>query len=125
MRPSVKRMHAQNDRQKRNYHQWQAARAGFEHAANNETPTPTDGMMQHQQTYATRCDAEPEKVGSQPGVKEFVRAFNGEQTVDGTKVQVRNWIWDKVKTKKGCYSYFEGECDISHWKKLGYPNRKH
>ena len=27
--------------------------------------------------------------------------------------QSKLWTWEKFKTRKGCYSYFEGECDVA------------
>jgi hypothetical protein len=33
------------------------------------------------------------------------------ENVDSKPRKVKNWIWDKVKTKKGCYSYFGETCD--------------
>lgn len=30
--------------------------------------------------------------------------------VNGLKHQIRGWVWNKFKTRKGCYSYFEGAC---------------
>jgi hypothetical protein len=30
-----------------------------------------------------------------------------------------NWVYDKVKTNKGCTSYFGGECDIKYWQEDG------
>jgi hypothetical protein len=38
--------------------------------------------------------------------------------------QYKLWTWDKVKTRKGCYTYFGGassDCEVSHWTKQGYP----
>lgn len=35
-----------------------------------------------------------------------------EKTKDhGVAVETYGWIFDKIKTKKGCYSYFDGDCD--------------
>ncbi len=28
------------------------------------------------------------------------------------------WTWDRIKTKSGCMSYFDGECGIAYWQKL-------
>jgi hypothetical protein len=33
---------------------------------------------------------------------------------------VHGWVWDRMKTKKGCDSYWEGECHPDYWKKRGY-----
>lgn len=53
-------------------------------------------------------------------------------TIEEKKVQGRikkkvGWIYDKLKTKKGCYAYFgenKGDCDVEHWRKRGYPYSK-
>jgi len=37
-------------------------------------------------------------------------------------VSYQSWTWNKVKTHQGCYSYFIDECDLSYWKKQGYPD---
>lgn len=29
----------------------------------------------------------------------------------GKTVSIKGWVWDRLKTKKGCDSYFEGDCD--------------
>ena len=57
--------------------------------------------------------------------QEFV-CFNG---YDGSIDEVREkmkvtktWTWDRIKTKNGCDSYFNGQCDISYWRSQGYPN---
>jgi len=34
----------------------------------------------------------------------------GEYDNDKNGQKIKSWTWDKIKTKKGCYSYFEGEC---------------
>jgi hypothetical protein len=36
-------------------------------------------------------------------------------------ITVRNWNWEKFKTKRGCYSNFQGYCYITYWKTHGYP----
>ena len=33
-----------------------------------------------------------------------------EKSLQGKKIQVWGWIYDKLKTKKGCESYFENQC---------------
>lgn len=33
-----------------------------------------------------------------------------EKVVDGKKIIIKGWVWDRLKTKKGCDSYFEGDC---------------
>jgi hypothetical protein len=30
---------------------------------------------------------------------------------NGKFIIVHGWVWDRLKTKKGCSSYFEGDCD--------------
>lgn len=32
------------------------------------------------------------------------------ESVDEKKRPVRSWIWDRIKSKKGCYEYFGGDC---------------
>lgn len=34
-----------------------------------------------------------------------------------------SWTYDKLKTKKGCTSYFKGYCDPAYWKQFGYPDK--
>jgi hypothetical protein len=34
----------------------------------------------------------------------------GEYVNERSGQKIKSWTWDKIKTKKGCYSYFEGEC---------------
>ncbi len=34
------------------------------------------------------------------------------EKIDGALKAIHAWTWDKFKTRKGCYSYFEGDCDI-------------
>jgi hypothetical protein len=34
----------------------------------------------------------------------------GEYENDRNGQKNKSWTWDKIKTKKGCYSYFDGEC---------------
>ena len=36
---------------------------------------------------------------------------------DGQKIHTRSWIYDRIKTKKGCLSWFEDYCDVNYWKK--------
>ena len=42
--------------------------------------------------------------------------FNGQpagietKLLRGKRRQIRGWVWNKFRTKKGCYSYFENEC---------------
>jgi len=38
----------------------------------------------------------------------------GERTIDGKKKKVYGWIFDKIKTKNGCLSYFSGDCDRTY-----------
>lgn len=45
-------------------------------------------------------------------------SFN-EPTKDARGIPVSYWTFDKVKTRRGCVSYFEGRCDLRHWIKLG------
>jgi hypothetical protein len=33
------------------------------------------------------------------------------EIVDGKPKKVKSWVWNKIKTKKGCYSYFGEKCD--------------
>jgi hypothetical protein len=42
----------------------------------------------------------------------------------GKLKKVTGWIYDKLKTKKGCYSYFGKHCDIEYWRSQGYPHSK-
>jgi hypothetical protein len=39
---------------------------------------------------------------------------------NGKQILVHGWVWERLKTKKGCDSFWEGECDPEYWKKLGY-----
>jgi hypothetical protein len=32
------------------------------------------------------------------------------------QIPSRDWTWDKIKTKKGCHSYFTSECDVAYGK---------
>lgn len=43
-----------------------------------------------------------------------------EEMRQGKKVIVYGWIFDKIKTKKGCAAYFDGDCD----EKKNYFNKK-
>ncbi len=42
--------------------------------------------------------------------------------VKGKTKKVTGWVYDKLKTKKGCYSYFGKHCSVEHWREQGYPN---
>ena len=53
--------------------------------------------------------------------KEYEKVTKGQKIVcfdgeDGSYLsdekigKFKSWTWDKIKTKKGCYSYFEGDC---------------
>jgi hypothetical protein len=47
-------------------------------------------------------------------------AYGGEAEPRKTWVEVKAekiWTWDRIKTKRGCMSYFEGECDAEYWEK--------
>ena len=33
------------------------------------------------------------------------------------------WTWDRIKTRAGCLSYFDGLCDMKEWRRQGYPQR--
>lgn len=47
--------------------------------------------------------------------KEDIVCLNGDDPstyVDGAHGRHRSWVWNKVKTRKGCYSYF-GDCDVA------------
>lgn len=33
------------------------------------------------------------------------------EKVDGKPQKVQGWVWNAIKTKKGCYSYFDENCD--------------
>lgn len=46
---------------------------------------------------------------------DFVSVQN-EFAPNGEKIKVYGWIFDKLKTKKGCASYFEGDCDLTYAK---------
>jgi len=35
---------------------------------------------------------------------------NETQTIRGKKRLIHQWVWNRFKTRKGCYSLFEGEC---------------
>ncbi len=43
-----------------------------------------------------------------------------QEKVNGKLLHVHGWVWDRIKTKKGCDSYWKGECDAKYWKKHGY-----
>ncbi len=47
-----------------------------------------------------------------------IPAGEEQKKVNGKSILVQGWVWDRLKTKKGCISYFEGECDAKHWKKM-------
>jgi hypothetical protein len=34
----------------------------------------------------------------------------GPKIVDGKRQIVKQWIWDRIKSKNGCYEYFGGDC---------------
>lgn len=34
------------------------------------------------------------------------------KNINGKKITSRTWTYDRLKTKKGCVSYFEGECSL-------------
>ncbi len=38
------------------------------------------------------------------------------KVVTGKQMQMRTWTFDRMKTRKGCVSYFEGYCDVNYWK---------
>ena len=42
------------------------------------------------------------------------------EKINGKLILVHGWVWERIKTKKGCNSYNEGECDANIWKKSGY-----
>jgi len=50
--------------------------------------------------------------------------FAPEFDPSGGKLKARIWTWEKFKTRKGCYSNFDGYCDLTYWKKLGYPAKR-
>lgn len=33
-----------------------------------------------------------------------------DRVINGKKQEIYSWEFEKIKTKKGCDSYFEGEC---------------
>lgn len=47
-----------------------------------------------------------------------------ENAEKGLEKPVMHWVWDQIKTAKGCHSYFGSECDFSYWKRRGYPGPK-
>lgn len=52
------------------------------------------------------------------------RFINREKFVDrGEQVEVYNWMFDKIKTQKGCASYFDGDCDRTYEQWLKENNR--
>ena len=55
--------------------------------------------------------------GGKPVTSEEVKLNNKTKTKIG-------WVYDKIKTKKGCYAYFgedKGDCDVEYWREQGYP----
>jgi hypothetical protein len=42
------------------------------------------------------------------------------EKINGKVILVNGWVWDRIKTKKGCDSFWEGECYADYWKKLGF-----
>lgn len=44
--------------------------------------------------------------------------------IHGRRKKITGWIYDKLKTKKGCYSYFGKHCNIEYWRSRGYPDSK-
>ncbi len=49
-----------------------------------------------------------------------IPAGEEQKKVNGKFVLVHGWVWDRLKTKKGCSSYFKRECEGKYWKKQGY-----
>ena len=48
--------------------------------------------------------------------KEDIVCLEGEGSrsdEDKKEGKYRNWTWSKLKTRKGCYAYFEGECQVA------------
>ncbi|MCB0414593.1 MAG: hypothetical protein KDD50_09675 [Bdellovibrionales bacterium] len=39
-----------------------------------------------------------------------VPAGQEDKAIHSKKVTIKGWVWDRLKTKKGCDSYFEGDC---------------
>lgn len=38
------------------------------------------------------------------------------KVANGNQIQIRTWTFDRMKTRNGCVSYFEGYCDVNYWK---------
>lgn len=74
----------------------------------------TDGLSH---TYIDRrarriefCEGLQEKWKLLTANQDYV-CINGEP--DGLEGNEKSWTWNKVKTRRGCTSLFEGDCDIS------------
>lgn len=56
-----------------------------------------------------------------------IAGYHGEaekKIIRGKTKKIIGWVYDKLKTEKGCYSYFEKHCDIEYWRERGYPHSK-
>ena len=38
---------------------------------------------------------------------------------NGVKTLVREWTFDRLKTRRGCMSYFDGYCTAGYWNQRG------